>query len=486
MFLGKAMKLQLSFMAAAILVLQSIHCPASVLYVDLNSTNSTPPYTNWATAATTIQSAIDMANPGDQILVTNGVYSTGGRPVNGDSLTNRVAVTKAVTVQSVNGPAVTMIQGYQIPGTITGDGAVRCVYLTNSALLSGFTLTNGATGGATARDPKLEQVGGGVYCNSASSVVSNCVLVGNAAFFWGGGAVYGLLKNSVIRGNTAVSGGGTYLCKLYNCIVVSNTVTSSGGGATRGTLNNCTIIGNSASTYGGGVDGDNDGVLNNCIVLFNNAPTNANYFRGSFNPYGSVNYCCTTPFSANGINNITNDPAFVNAAGGDYHLQPTSPCINAGNNAYVSGTNDLDGNARIKGGTVDTGAYEYQSPTSVISYAWLQQYGLPTDGSVDYLDLDGTGMNDWQKWIAGLNPTNPASILAMLPLVPTNSPSGLVVVWQSVNNRIYYVQRGTNLLMQPAFAGIQSNIIGQPGTTSYTDTNAVGNGPYFYRVGVQW
>ena len=454
---------------------------AAVLYVDLNSTNPTPPYADWSTAATNIQNAIDAANPGDKIWVTNGVYQTGGRTVNGVSLTNRVVVTKAVVVQSVNGPTVTTIQGYQIPGTITGAGAVRCVYLANSALLSGFTLTNGATSGA-AGDPKLGQVGGGVYCSPDGSVVSNCVLVGNAAYNWGGGAIYGILKNSVIRGNAAASGGGTYLCSLYNCIVVSNTAASSGGGATRGTMNNCTIIGNSASTNGGGVDGSSDGVLNNCIVCFNSAPTNANYYRGSFNAYGSVNYCCTIPFSTNGMNNITNNPTFVNAAAGDYHLQSNSPCINAGKNTYVSVTNDLDGNPRMVGGTVDIGAYEFQSPASIISYAWLQQYGLPGDGSADFTDPDGDGLNNWQEWRTGTDPANAASVLRMLMPATMNKPPGLIISWQSMAGINYFLQRSTN---PPIFTPIATDIPGQPGTTTYTDTNVVGFGPFFYRIGVE-
>ena len=154
---------------------------ATTRYVDLNCPTPTPPYTNWSTAATNIQDAVDAVNGLDLILVTNGVYASGGRAVNG--MSNRGAVTRSgITVQSVNGPEQAIIQGWQVPGTTNGPGAIRCVYLAGNAVLSGFTLTNGAT--------VSSQDGGGVWSSSDAAVVTNCVITGNSASRCGGG-VYG-------------------------------------------------------------------------------------------------------------------------------------------------------------------------------------------------------------------------------------------------------------------------------------------------------
>jgi len=471
----------------------TVHVVEQVLhYVSLSNAKPVPPYTSWATAATNIQDAIEAVYtaPNAVVLVSNGVYQTGISMVPGDFTTNRVLVDKPITVQSVNGPGVTTIMGKTAAGAGNLTGPVRCAYLTDGAALSGFTLTNGA----------VSDYGGGVYCATVGGVVTNCVLTGNSAAT-GGGAEGGTLNNCMLTGNFAEgcggADGGTVNCTLNGCTLAGNS-SFLGGGAGFSTLNNCILSGNLASNYGGGVyqcvlnnstlvgnsvvgtygsgGGSCYGTLSNCIVYYNTASSSPNC-------YGSrLNYCCTAPLPS-GAGNIANAPLFVDQTHNNFRLQSNSPCINAGLNAYAPGLTDLDGNPRIVGGTVDMGAYECQSPALLEYYLWLQGYGLPTAASAVYADSDGDGMNNWQEWIAGTNPTDAASVLRLQP--PVFAPGSVTLTWSSVTNRAYFVERATNLVPAPAFALLQTNILGLPDTTSFIDTNPPASGPAFYRVGVQ-
>jgi hypothetical protein len=504
----------------------ALRAAATTYYVNINNATPSSPYTNWSMASTDIQSAINQATNGDLVLVTNGVYnndpfgfiySDPSNQLNYDVA--RIGISSGVTVSSVNGPAFTMIPGQQ---------QFTCVFLASNATLSGFTLTNGSG----------LNFGGGAFCQATNAVISNCLICSNNAFGGGGGAYLGTLNNCILSNNYVqyLGGGGSYGSVLNHCTLVGNALANIqndpiyGSAAYGGTLNDCLLISNTAAPNVEGGATVYSNVLNNCLIIDNTvvfcpisvaikcALTNCtiaenqshdidenvvinscvlrncvlyyNGYRGSYPPYGgsSLKNCCAEPdpnnpygdFQGGSNGDLTNAPLFINT-NGDFHLLANSPCINAGNNAYVWTTNDLDGNPRIVGGTVDIGCYEYQSPTSVISYAYLQQYGLPTDGSMDYADLDGTAFNVYQDWVCGLNPTNSTSVLTMLTPATKINTNGIIVTWLSVTNINYNLQRSTNL---PAFVTIQNNIAGQAGTTSYTNTSATNSIPYFYRVGV--
>jgi hypothetical protein len=477
---------------------------APVHYVALDNTTPVAPFISWATAATNIQDAVDAAFAGGTLVVSNGIYQTGSRIIKGN-LTNRVAVTKPLTISSVNGAAATVIDG---------GHAMRCLYLGSHISVTGFTIANGT-----------EVNGAGVY-SLDDDVLNDCVIAGNASpadWSMGGGAFGGTLNHCLLTGNSVgYAGSGASSCTLNFCLVSNNLHTAYGGGVASATMNNCVVISNSAS-WGGGMD---SGTANNCLIIGNMADYGGggSYF-GTFNNctivgntvssgpgtyggagvlgstlnnsisyynngpnYGSIfgpslSHSCTIP-DPGGALTVTNAPLFVDLANGDFHLQSNSPCINSGDNSLVAGPLDYDGLPRISGGTVDIGMFEFQNPSSILSYAWAQQYGVPTDGSADNTDTDGDGMKNWQESAARTDTGNASSVLKMRTIsVNTNSGPGVVdVTWQSVSGVSYFLERGTSLA--PAdFSPIQDGIYGQPGTTTWEDT-VTNSGPYFYRVGV--
>ena len=291
-------------------------------FVNVSNTSPAAPYATWSTAATNIQDAVDVAQPGHSVFVTNGVYTSGGRVTS--STINCVVVTNAISLMGVSGASQVVIDG---------GGTKRCVYLGGGAMLTGFTLTNGAS----------SESGAGVFCVSGNEKVVNCVVSGNSCgtSSFGGGVSQGTLTNCIITGNTAWLGGGATGSTLFNCTVSGNssgsgnglfystatdclissnfTVSgygSSGGGADQSTLIRCTLIGNSATEHGGGAY---NSTLSNCVLVANYAD-----FAGGGVAYSTV-YSCT--FSNN----------TAGQWGGGAGNSTLSNCLLTGGNAPMGG-----------------------------------------------------------------------------------------------------------------------------------------------------
>ena len=207
----------------------------------------------------------------------------------------------------------------------------------------------------------------------------------------------------------------------------------------------------------GGVD---RGQVNNSIVWGNTAPTNANYSADSL-----MNYSCTAPLPTNGIGNIEVDPQFVSS--NDFHLASFSPCIDVGNNAFVVGSKDLDGSARILDGDangsamVDMGCYEFLNPLA---------------------DSDSDHMKDGDEVIAGTNPADSNDYFRVLK-VSHSSPAGTEVFFDSLDSRQYQLFWRSNLLEGVWYPVTTTPQMGAGGIDSLSDTNDEAS-VRFYRLEV--
>ncbi len=485
---------------------------------------------DWASAKATIQRAVDDAWPGaTRVLVTNGVYDTGGRAAT-ETLTNRVLLDKSLTLQSVNGPEVTFIVGQSADGGSNGEGAVRCVYMSTGTYLAGFALVNGHTRRTYTEHcegwPKYwhcwitddsQARGGGVWCETMDNIVSNCIFLNNSAYLSGGGVVRGTLLNcSFVSNRCEASGGGasgslvidsTFEadfagsiddCAASNCVLTGNPA-AGGGGASDSSLVHCRLIG--VGTYCCSLD--------RCVVsgsigyaIFAGSAVNTLFYEnpGGAGEYVSLSHCTVVKSGSGlGISDVTNciiedgmtsDPGFVDYDGNDFHLTSTSPCIDAatGNSPPV----DLDDIRRPLDGNADAvcagdlGAYEFVHPTADSDadglsdtnelFVWHTQPLVP--------DTDGDRMNDGDEVSAGTGPLNGGSFLGLDQ--PTVVGLGHLLTWSTVFGKGYWIQRSTDLR-----SGIWSNLWASPiyeldeypeGTESFFDLACPSNAPAAYRI----
>ena len=377
----------------------------------------------------TIQSGVDAAHDGDTVLVADGTYTgDGNRDIDFHG--------KSLTVTSQNGPVKTIIDcgGYK---TTDGSGNHRGFYIHSgelSATISGFTIENGYEDGGggifigsygtntTTIDNchitknNSQQDGGGIYCISNYDTprinLTNCTITGNSAqngqgggiiiLYFDGGTGTTVLTGCTITGNTALDGGGVIVSAGY-----------SGKGTT--VLSDCIIAGNNAQNgSGGGIYYEDIGtnIVLNSTIAANTASNGGGIYnateesRASFsnviiygNTGGSIvdaTYVLTVPAASfsdiqggyPGTGNIDKDPLFVNAATGDLHLKPGSPCLGAGTPDGAPPT-DLDGTPRPNPPSM--GAYELGAQPATITGFTLTPNQINAPGPKVTADVSVTG-----------------------------------------------------------------------------------------------
>ncbi len=230
--------------------------------------------------------------------------------------------------------------------------------------------------------------GGGFFINNGAggrTIIRNTLIAGNTAPSTGGGIHLSsptLIENCTFRGN---AGGGAYIITTTNVMIRNSQFydnhTINYGGAVGfvnagagGVLENCTIVSNrSDQNTSGGVHyyntNPNPGAIRNCIVYENYKGTALNNIV-NYKSYMEVSYTCNYPVWPTGTGNTAALPQFVNFAGRDFRLQPTSPCRNAGlNQDWMVGARDLDGKPRLDAmtGIVDMGCYEFVAAGTILT-----------------------------------------------------------------------------------------------------------------------
>jgi hypothetical protein len=272
-----------------------------------------------------------------------------------------------------------------------GGGIARC-----NGIIQNNTISNNSASGISGG------VGGGLY--GCSGTIQGNVISDNIAYYGSGGGFFscgGIIQNNAISGNSADHGGGLFGCggiiqnntisansadmgggfsmcngTIQNNIISSNSADSAAGlYYCVGTIRNNTIFGNSGSPPSclGPALYKCTGTIINCIVWENTGSDLGQLYNCSI-----PSYSCVQDWTGGGTGNISSDPQLVDPDNGDFHLQATSPCIDAG--GAVSGlTQDFEGDPRPMDGTseprgdgsdFDIGADEYPGMAKLNDYTF--------------------------------------------------------------------------------------------------------------------
>jgi hypothetical protein len=287
-------------------------------YVARNGQTPSGTYTSWATAASNIQDAVNVAYTNSTVWVGAGRYTV---PTNFVEYagTNVVYINRPLTLRSSNGvPESTIIDG---GGSNRGIAIVYSLSTTNLFVVNGFTISN-CSATVTSALTDVRCYGGGILFKPTNGqtwtgVVQNCVISGNTigpgSIYDYGAGIYGgytsagkynlLVTNCTIRGNHSITGmgGGIYASAaggsmVYSCLIESNSAISGGGGVGVSTYVNCLFRGNLAkgtlgNNGGGGVKGGYV-TFTNCLA-YNNIAAYGGGFAWSDNQGPLSFYNCT-------------------------------------------------------------------------------------------------------------------------------------------------------------------------------------------------
>ncbi len=297
---------------------------------------------SWTNAFATIQAAVNSASAGDQIWVAEGVYLE-TVSVSGDvSLYGGFGGSETLLSQRNWSKHPTVIDANHIEKTNVVN------VLSNARLtIDGFTLRN-------AKFTAISLFGAGILLNANATVTA---------------------AHNIITGNS-----GPGILNNGSATILTNLIYANGAGVEGNIGSNTfqTCINNTiVSNQGNGISATGSSLTNiiNNIVVFNKQ-IGLLALNGTHNcVYGNkIDFAVGISTSEN----IEQDPLFINQTANDFHLLPTSPCIDQGTNDGINASDvDLDGQPRIVNNLVDIGAFEWFSATAVAAPAIA-----PNDGAV--------------------------------------------------------------------------------------------------------